>query len=77
MEEVHLWKVREKMLENEAESVLLCELLPQTDKILAHKRITSDDLLLELVLANMRDATQKFYIELKKKGNKKITFLIN
>ena len=66
MEEVYHWQVKEKMLENEAELVLLCELLPQTDQILAHKRITSDDLLLELVLANMRDATQRFYIKLKK-----------
>ena len=57
MEEVYYWKVKEKILENEAELVSLRELLPQTDQILAHKRITSDDLFLSLVLANMRDAT--------------------
>ena len=66
MEEVYHWQVKEKMLENEAELVSLCEFIQQTDQILDHKRITSDDLLLELVLANMRDATQKFYIKLQK-----------
>ena len=78
MEEVYQWQVKEKILENEAELVSLRELLPQTDQILAHKRITSDDLLLELVLANMRDATQRFYIKLQKERKlKKTTFLKN
>ena len=66
MEEVYQWQVKEKILENEAELVSLRDFLPQTDQILAHKGLTSDDLLLELVLANMRDATQKFYIKLQK-----------
>ena len=37
MEEVYQWQVKEKILENEVELVLLQELLPKTDKILAHK----------------------------------------
>ena len=66
MEEAHHWKVKDKMLVIEAELVGIRDLLPQTNQILAHKCLTSDNLLLALVLANMRDATQKFYIKLQK-----------
>ena len=45
IEEVYQWQVKERILENEAELVSLRDLLPQSDQILAHKRLTSDELL--------------------------------
>ena len=71
MEEVYHWQVKEKMLENEAELVSLWDFLPQTDQILAHKRLASDDLLLELDVANMRDVTLSFILSYKRRGNPK------
>ena len=46
MEEAHQWKVKDKILEIESELLTIRDLLPITDQILAHKRLTSDDLLL-------------------------------
>ena len=66
MEEAHQWKVKDKILEIESKLLSIQDLLPTTDQILAHKRITDDRLLLELVLSHMRDATQKFYIRLQR-----------
>ena len=62
MEENYQWKVKDKILEIESNLLNIRDLLPSTDQILAHKRLTDDHLLLELVLTNMRDVTQKFYI---------------
>ena len=74
MEEAHQWKVKDKILEIESKLLSIRDLLPTTDQILAHKRITDDRLLLELVLSHMRDATQKFYIRLQRdrKSKKKV-----
>ena len=66
MEEVHHWKVKDKILEIESELLTIRDFLPITDQILAHKHLTSNNLLLELVLSHMRDATQKIYIKLQK-----------
>merc|ERR1711873_209464 len=79
MEEAHQWKVKEKILEIESKLLTIWDLLPTTDQILAHKCLTDDDLLLELVLSHMRDATQKYYIRLKRdrKSKKKLIKKIN
>ena len=66
MEEAHQWKVKDKILEIESKLLTIRDLLPTTDKLLAHKCLTDDDLLLELVLSHMRDATQKYYIRLQR-----------
>ena len=74
MEEARQWKVKDKILEIESKLLSIRDLLPTTDQILAHKRITDDRLLLELVLSHMRDATQKYYIRLQRdrKSKKKL-----
>ena len=48
----------------EAKLLVLNDFLPETDKVLAHDHSTDDDILLEIILANMRNATNKFYIKL-------------
>merc|ERR1711867_192257 len=62
MEEAHQWEVKDKILEIESKLLTIRGLSPTTDQILTHKRVTADNLILELVLSHMRDATQKYYI---------------
>ena len=71
MEETYQWKVKDKILEIESNLLNIRDLLPSTDQILAHNRLTDDDLLLELILAHMRDATQKYYIKLQRERKSK------
>ena len=69
MEENHNWKIREDLLEIEVKLLTMFDFLSQTDQILASEHNTSDDILLELVLANMRDDKQNFCIKLQRKKN--------
>ena len=50
----------------EADLLILEDLLPKTDEILARDHNTCDDILLELILANMRSTTKYFYIALQR-----------
>ena len=60
MEQTHNWQVKETLLQIEADLIVLEDFLPQTDEVLAHDHNTDDDILLELILANMRNATNTF-----------------
>ena len=53
-------------MEIEADLLILEDLLPKTDEILARDHNTDDDILLELILANMRSTTKSFYISLQR-----------
>ena len=71
MEQTHNWQIKETLLQIEADLIVLEDFLPKTDEVLVHDHNTDDDILLELILANMRNATKKFYIKLQKE--KKLT----
>ena len=64
MEQIHNWQVKETLLQIEADLIVLEDFLPKTDEVLAHDHNTDDDILLELIPANMRNATKTFYINL-------------
>ena len=75
MEQNHNWQVKETLLQIEADLIVLEDFLPKTDEVLVHDHNTDDDILLELILANMRNATKTFSINLQKeKKIKKWTF---
>ena len=61
MEQDHNWQIKDTLLQIEAELLVLEDFLPKTDQVLAHDHNTDDDILLEIILANMRNATKKFY----------------
>ena len=71
MEQDHNWQIKDTLLQIEAELLVLVDFLPKTDQILAHDHNTDDDILLEIILANMRNATKKFYIKLQKEKKQK------
>merc|ERR1712082_346489 len=72
METSHSWPITETLKQIEAKLLLLEDLLPKTDVILDRDHNTADDLLLEIILANMRSTTKSFYIALQReKRNKK------
>ena len=75
MEKNNEWKIRDKLLTVEAKLLVVGDILPQSDVLLATYHNTSYDILLELVLANMRDATKNFYINLQREKNKKMDLL--
>ena len=60
MEQTHNWQVRETLLQIEADLIVLEDFLLKTDEVLVHDHKTDDDILLELILANMRNATNTF-----------------
>ena len=64
MEKDYNWQIRDKLLTIEAELLVLRDFLPESNLILAQDHNTDDDVLLEIVLANMRSATQFFYTKL-------------
>ena len=66
MEENHNWQVKETLLQIEADLMVLGDFLPKIDEVLVHDHNTDDDILLELILANMRNATKTFYINLQR-----------
>ena len=66
MEQTHNWQVKETLLQIEADLIVLEDFLPKTDEVLVHDHNTDDDILLELILANMRNATKTFYINLQR-----------
>ena len=73
MENTYSWQVKETLLQIEADLLILEDLLPKTDEVLARDHNTDDDILLELILANMRSSTKSFYIRLQReKINKKL-----
>ena len=72
MQSSHSWPITETLKQIEAELLVLEDLLPKTDVILDRDHNTADDLLLEIILANMRSTTKSFYIALQReKKNKK------
>ena len=66
MENTYNWQIRETLLQIEADLLILEDLLPKTDEVLARDHNTDDDILLELILANMRSSTKSFYIRLQR-----------
>ena len=64
MEQDYNWQIRDTLLTIEAELLVLKDLLPESN--LAQDHDTDDDILLEIVLANMRNATKKIYINFQK-----------
>ena len=66
MEQTHNWQVKETLLQIEADLLILEDFLPKTEEVLAHDHNTDDDILLELILANMRSTTKTFYINLQR-----------
>ena len=66
METSHSWPITETLKQIEAEISFLEDLLPKTDIILDRDHNTADDLLLEIILANMRSTTKFFYIALQR-----------
>ena len=66
MENSYSWQIKETLLQIEADLLILEDLLPKTDEILARDHNTDDDILLELILANMRSTTKAFYISLQR-----------
>ena len=74
MEQDYNWQIKDTLLKIEAELLVLNDFLPETNQVLAHDHNTDDDILLEIVLANMRNATKKFILNYKKeKKQKKLT----
>ena len=71
MEQTYNWQVKETLMQIEADLLILEDLLPKTDEVLARDHDTDDDVLLELILANMRSSTKSFYIKLQREKNKK------
>ena len=66
MEETYNWQVKETLMQIEADLLILEDLLPKTDEVLTCDHNTDDDVLLELILANMRSTTKSFYITLQR-----------
>ena len=66
MEQTHNWQVKETLLQIEADLIVLEDFLPKTDEVLVHDHNTDDDILLELILVNMRNATKTFDVNLKR-----------
>ena len=66
MEKDYKWQIRDKLLNIEAELLVIRDFLPESNLILAQDHNTDNDVLLEIVLANMRSATQFFYTKLQK-----------
>merc|ERR1712082_413110 len=66
MESSHSWPITETLKQIEADLLVLEDLLPKTDAILERGHNTADDLLLEIILANMRSTTKSFYIALQR-----------
>ena len=66
MEQDYNWQIEGTLLKIEAELLVLNDFLPETDQVLAHDHNTDDDILLELILANMRSSTKSFYIRLQR-----------
>ena len=66
MENSYSWPIKETLMQIEADLLILEELLPKTDEVLARDHNTADDILLELILANMRSTTKSFYIALQR-----------
>ena len=64
MEETYNWQIKETLMQIEADLLILEDLLPKTYEVLARDHNTDDDILLELILANMRSSTKSFYIRL-------------
>ena len=71
MESSHSWPITETLKQIEAELLVLEDLLPETDVILERGHNTADDLLLEIILANMRSTTKSFYIALQREKKTK------
>ena len=69
MEETYNWQIKETLMQIEADLLILEDLLPKTDEVLARDHNTDDDILLELILANMRSSTKSFYIKLQREKN--------
>ena len=70
METSYSWPITETLKQIEADLLILEDLLPETDEILARDHNTADNILLELILANMRSTTKSFYIALQRGKNK-------
>ena len=66
MENSYSWPITETLKQIEADLLILEDLLPETDEILDRDHNTADDILLELILANMRSTTKSFYIALQR-----------
>ena len=66
MENSYSWPITETLKQIEADLLILEDLLPETDEVLARDHNTADDILLELILANMRSTTKSFYIALQR-----------
>ena len=71
MENTYSWQIKETLLQIEADLLILEDLLLKTDEVLTWDHNTDDDVLLELILANMRSTTKSFYISLQREKNKK------
>ena len=69
MEQDYNWQIKDTLLQIEAELLVLEDFLPETDQVLAHDHNTDDDILLEIILANMRNATKKFTLNYRRKKN--------
>ena len=66
MENSYSWPITETLKQIEADLLILEDLLLETDEILARDHNTADNILLELILANMRSTTKSFYIALQR-----------
>ena len=71
METSYSWPITETLKQIEAELLFLEDLLPKTDEILDRDHNTADDILLEIILANMRSTTKSFYIALQREKKQK------
>ena len=49
MEETYNWQIKETLMQIEADLLILEDLLPKTDEVLARDHNTDDDILLELI----------------------------
>ena len=73
MENEENWDINQKILTLASEILNIKDELADTQLILNQDHLTDDDLLLELVLANMRKDTNFFYSRLQRqKKDKKI-----
>ena len=73
MENEKNWDVKQKILTLASEILALKDELADTQLILNQDHLTDDDLLLELVLANMRNDTKFFYLRLQRGKKEKKT----
>ena len=62
MEKDYKWQIRDKLLNIEAELLVIRDFLPESNLILAHDHNTDDDVLLEIVLEKYHSIFNPAYL---------------